>query len=88
MLIARLRLEVGDTTEQRKNRHMPPSQYIRPTHSASPPIPPLLQPQPPAHVVASRGEKLEIMVFAINGPISVAPTNFLWFREAKIEVFR
>jgi hypothetical protein len=27
-------------------------------------------------------------VFAINGPISAAPANFLWFREAKIEFFR
>jgi hypothetical protein len=34
------------------------------------------------------GEKYEIAVFAINGPISAAPANFLWFREAKIEFFR
>jgi len=26
---------------------MPPTKYIRPTHSRPPPIPPLLQPQPP-----------------------------------------
>jgi hypothetical protein len=32
--------------------------------------------------------KFEIAVFAINGPISAAPANFLWFREAKIEFFR
>lgn len=38
--------------------------------------------------VVSPGEKFEIAVFAINGPISVAPANFLWFREAKIEFFR
>ena len=34
------------------------------------------------------GDEFEIAVFAINGPISAAPANFLWFREAKIEFFR
>ena len=34
------------------------------------------------------GEGFEIAVFAINGPISAAPANFLWFREAKIEFYR
>jgi hypothetical protein len=34
------------------------------------------------------GDQFEIAVFAINGPISAAPANFLWFREAKIEFFR
>ncbi len=34
------------------------------------------------------GETYEIAVFAINGPISAAPANFLWFREAKIEFYR
>jgi gluconolactonase len=34
------------------------------------------------------GDKFEIAVFAINGPISAAPANFLWFREAKVEFFR
>lgn len=34
------------------------------------------------------GERFEIAVFAINGPISAAPANFLWFREAKIEFWR
>jgi len=34
------------------------------------------------------GEKYEIAVFAINGPISAAPANFLCFREAKIEFYR
>src|SRR5262249_52521599 len=38
--------------------------------------------------VVSPGDRFEIAVFAINGPISVAPANFLWFREAKIEFFR
>ncbi len=36
----------------------------------------------------SVGDKFEIAVFAINGPISAAPANFLWFREAKVEFFR
>ena len=34
------------------------------------------------------GDKFEIAVFAINGPISATPANFLWFREAKVEFFR
>jgi gluconolactonase len=34
------------------------------------------------------GDKFEIAVFAINGPISAAPANFLWFREAKVEFLR
>jgi gluconolactonase len=34
------------------------------------------------------GEVFEIAVFAINGPISAAPANFLWFREAKVEFYR
>jgi hypothetical protein len=36
----------------------------------------------------SPGDSYEIAVFAINGPISAAPANFLWFREAKVEFFR
>ena len=34
------------------------------------------------------GDTFEIAVFAINGPISAAPANFLWFREAKVEFWR
>ena len=34
------------------------------------------------------GDKFEIAVFAINGPISAAPANFLFVREAKVEFFR
>jgi gluconolactonase len=34
------------------------------------------------------GDKFQIAVFGINGPISFAPMNFVWFREAKIEFFR
>lgn len=38
--------------------------------------------------LVSPGDRFEIAVFAINGPISAAPANFLWFREAKVEFFR
>jgi hypothetical protein len=34
------------------------------------------------------GQTFEVAVFAINGPISAAPANFLWFREAKVEFYR
>jgi gluconolactonase len=34
------------------------------------------------------GDKFQIAIFGVNGPISVAPMNFVWFREAKIEFFR
>ena len=34
------------------------------------------------------GDTFEIAVFGINGPISAAPPNTVWFREAKIEFFR
>lgn len=38
--------------------------------------------------VVSPGDRFEVAVFAVNGPISAAPANFLWFREAKVEFFR
>ena len=34
------------------------------------------------------GDKFQIAIFGINGPISVAPANFIFFREAKLEFFR
>ncbi len=34
------------------------------------------------------GEKFEIAIFGINGPISLAPPNPVWFREARIEFYR
>ncbi len=34
------------------------------------------------------GDKFQIAIFGINGPISVAPQNFLFFRDAKIEFYR
>ncbi len=38
--------------------------------------------------LVSPGDKFEIAVFAINGPISAVPANFVWFREAKVEFFQ
>jgi len=34
------------------------------------------------------GEKEQVAIFGINGPISVAPANFLSFREAHIDFYR
>ena len=36
----------------------------------------------------SPGDRFEIAIFGINGPISAAPGNFLFVREAKVEFFR
>ena len=46
----------------------------------------------PNRVVLARdarpGDRFVIAVFGINGPISVAPANTVWFREAKLEFYR
>ena len=34
------------------------------------------------------GDQFQIAVFGINGPISVAPANTVWFREARLEFYR
>jgi gluconolactonase len=34
------------------------------------------------------GDRIQIAIFAINGPISVAPANFLFFRQASVEFYR
>ena len=34
------------------------------------------------------GDTFEIAVFAINGPISLAPMNAVWFRQATVEFYR
>ena len=34
------------------------------------------------------GDKFQIAIFGINGPISVVPPNFVFFREAKIEFYK
>ncbi len=33
------------------------------------------------------GYKVQVAIFAINGPISAAPTNYIWFRNASVEFF-
>jgi hypothetical protein len=38
--------------------------------------------------IVQPGDRFEIAVFAINGPLSAGPANFLWFREAKIEFYK
>src|SRR5207253_11012860 len=35
-----------------------------------------------------RGDSFQLAVFGINGPISAAPPNTVWFREARIEFYR
>ena len=37
---------------------------------------------------AKAGDKFQIAIFGINGPISAAPANTVWFREAKMEFFK
>jgi gluconolactonase len=34
------------------------------------------------------GQKIQLAVFGINGPISASPTNFIWVREAKLEFYK
>ena len=34
------------------------------------------------------GDKFQIAVFGINGPISMAPANTVWFREAKMGFYK
>jgi gluconolactonase len=34
------------------------------------------------------GDKVQIAIFGINGPISVAPQNFVFFRQASIEFYK
>ncbi len=33
------------------------------------------------------GQKIQLAIFGINGPISNPPTNFIWVREAKLELY-
>ena len=33
------------------------------------------------------GDEFQIAIFGINGPISVAPANTVWFREARLEFY-
>jgi gluconolactonase len=34
------------------------------------------------------GDRFQVAIFGINGPISVAPPNFLFFRQASIEFYK
>ena len=34
------------------------------------------------------GDKVQIAIFGINGPISVAPPNFVFFRQASVEFYK
>jgi len=34
------------------------------------------------------GEKFQSAIFGINGPISLAPANTIWFREARLECYK
>ena len=34
------------------------------------------------------GDKFQIAIFGINGPISVAPPNFVFFRQASVEFYK
>ncbi len=34
------------------------------------------------------GQKIQLAIFGINGPISDPPTNFIWVREAKLDFYK
>jgi gluconolactonase len=34
------------------------------------------------------GDKFQIAIFGINGPISLAPANTVWFRDARMEFYK
>jgi gluconolactonase len=34
------------------------------------------------------GDKFQIAVFGVNGPLSVAPSNFIFFRQASVELYK
>src|SRR6185437_11284685 len=34
------------------------------------------------------GQKIQLAVFGINGPISNPPTNYIWVREAKLDFYK
>jgi gluconolactonase len=83
--IAVLRVLVDDYAEVWVNGQMPRRPGI--------PSPGAIQGfNTPNRVVLSEsvkpGEKFQVSVFGINGPISVAPANTVWFREAKIEFYK
>ena len=46
----------------------------------------------PNRLIVSRsvqpGQKIQLAVFGINGPLSNPPTNYIWMREAKLEFYK
>lgn len=46
----------------------------------------------PNRLIISRsvqpGQKIQLAIFGINGPISNPPTNYIWMREAKLEFYK
>ena len=46
----------------------------------------------PNRLIISRsvqpGQKIQLAVFGINGPLSNPPTNYIWMREAKVEFYK
>jgi gluconolactonase len=34
------------------------------------------------------GDTFQVAIFGINGPISVAPMNFVFFRQASVEFYK
>ncbi len=36
---------------------------------------------------ARPGQRIQLSVFAVNGPLSQPPTNFIWMRHARLELF-
>ena len=73
---------------------MPARKRVCPTVWVAPAVSAALQPQPslaasmPPGPAASPADGFEVAVFAINGPISTAPGNFLFVREAPVEFLR
>jgi gluconolactonase len=45
----------------------------------------------PNRLIVSRsvqpGQKIQLAIFGINGPLSNPPTNYIWMREAKLEFY-
>lgn len=46
----------------------------------------------PNRLIISRsvqpGQKIQLAIFGINGPLSNPPTNYIWMREAKLEFYK
>ena len=37
---------------------------------------------------ARPGQRFQIAVFAMNGPVSTSPNNFIWIRSATLDFYR